>query len=74
MYLYNNPYVPNNNYEDESNLMTPQQLSVYLGIGRNMTYQLLNEGIIKGFKIGKNWKVSKEAVAQYIAQQSHMIR
>lgn len=74
MYTYTNPYIQNYTFEDESSLMTPQQLSAYLGIGRNMTYQLLNEGIIKGFKIGKNWKVSREAVAQYIAQQSHLIK
>ena len=38
--------------EESSVLMTPPKLAAYLGIGRNLTYQLLNEGIIKGFKIG----------------------
>lgn len=73
MYPYNNPYILNNNLEEDSNLMNPQQLSTYLGIGRNMAYQLLNNGIIKGFKIGKNWKVSKEAVDLYIAKKSGMV-
>ena len=50
--------------------MTPPQLAEYLGIGRNLAYQLLNEGIIKGFKIGNQWKVSKQAVDLYIAKNS----
>jgi excisionase family DNA binding protein len=52
--------------------MTPPELATYLGIGRNTAYQLLNEGIIKGFRIGTQWKVSKEAVDYYIAKNSGM--
>lgn len=57
---------------DESVLMTPPELATYLGIGRNTAYQLLNKGIIKGFRIGTQWKVSKEAVDYYIAKNSGM--
>ncbi len=55
---------------EESSLMTPPELAVYLGIGRNTAYHLLNEGIIKGFRIGNQWKVSKMAVDMYIAKCS----
>jgi excisionase family DNA binding protein len=72
MYIYQNPYINNTNCEDSSTLMNHCELASYLGIGRNMAYQLLNDGIIKGFKIGKNWKVSKEAVDLYIARQSYL--
>ena len=58
--------------EDSSPLMTPPELATYLGIGRNLAYQLLNDGVIKGFKIGNQWKVSKQAVDLYIAQKSHL--
>lgn len=61
------------NQDDVSPLMTPPELAAYLGIGRNLAYQLLNEGIIKGFKIGNQWKVSRQAVDLYIAQKSHLI-
>lgn len=61
------------NGEDSSVLMSPPELAAYLGIGRNLAYTLLQDGIIKGFKIGNHWKVSKQAVDLYIAQKSHLV-
>lgn len=59
--------------EDCSILMSPPQLADYLGIGRGLAYQILNEGVIKGFKIGNQWKVSKQAVDLYIAKNSNLM-
>ena len=75
MYSMYQPTLMSNNMpqETESVLMTPLELAAYLGIGRNLAYQLLNEGIINGFKIGNQWKVSKQAVDLYIAQQSRFV-
>lgn len=61
------------NRDDSAVLMTPPELAAYLGIGRNLAYQLLNEGTIKGFKIGNQWKVSKQAVDLYIAKKSELM-
>lgn len=63
----------NTTWDETSQLMTPMELASYLGVGRNLAYQLLNEGIIKGFKLGKQWRVSKQAVDLYIAKRSHLI-
>ena len=69
--MYQDPYGYNSKTNDDcSVLMTPPQLAEYLGIGRNLAYQLLNEGTIHGFKIGNQWKVSKQAVDLYIAKNS----
>jgi len=65
---------PQNMPSDESAaLMNPGELATYLGIGRNLAYQLLQEGEIAGFRIKKQWKVSKEAVDRYIAKKSRLI-
>jgi len=61
------------NEEDSAQLMTPPEMALYLGIGRNMAYQLLNEGSIKGFRIGKKWFVSKDAVNRFIAKNSNLL-
>lgn len=53
-------------------LMTVPELAEYLGIGKNRAYELLRKNIIKGFRIGTVWKVSKEAVELYIRQKSGM--
>ena len=69
--IYQNPLAGNAMLQDDGPvLMTPPELAAYLGIGRNLAYQLLNDGIIKGFKIGNQWKVSKQAVDLYIARKS----
>lgn len=61
------------NEEESTPLMSAPELATYLGIGRNMAYQLLNDGIIKGFRIGKHWRVSKDAVDVYIAKKSNLL-
>ena len=71
--FYNTMSHQNMQQEDASALMTPLELASYLGIGRNLAYELLQEGEIAGFKIKKQWKVSKEAVDRYIAKKSHLI-
>lgn len=59
-----------NQYED---IMTISDVAEALFIGKNRTYELLNKGIIKGFRIGRVWKIPKEAVREYIMKQSSMI-
>lgn len=44
------------------------QLCVYLDIGKNTAYRLLNSGEINGFKIGSVWKIPMESVDAYIAR------
>ena len=65
-----NPYLTQSNTNDISTLFTVLELAEYLGIGRNRAYELLHQGIIKGFRIGSTWKVSKAAVDQYIMKNS----
>ena len=72
--LFQNQSALNNmNRDDSAVLMTPPELAAYLGIGRNLAYQLLNAETIKGFKIGNQWKVSKQAVDLYIAKKSELM-
>jgi excisionase family DNA binding protein len=59
--------------EDATTLLTVPELAEYLGIGRNRAYDLLRNGIIKGFRIGCTWKVSKAAVIEYILIESRLV-
>lgn len=56
-----------NQYED---IMSVTDVSEALFIGMNRTYELLNEGELKGFRIGRVWKIPKESVREYILSQS----
>lgn len=52
-------------------------LSVYdaaetLCIGKNRVYELLEKKELKGFRIGRVWKIPKEALKEYILSQSNL--
>ena len=47
-------------------LMSPEQLADYLGIGRTFAYQLLAQKRIPSFTIGKLRRVRKADVDRYI--------
>lgn len=52
-------------------------LSVYdaaeaLCIGKNRVYELLENKELKGFRIGRVWKIPKEALKEYILSQSNL--
>ena len=56
-----------NEYED---IMTIEDVSEALHIGKNRVYALLSTGEIKGFRIGRPWKIPKESVELYVRNQS----
>lgn len=53
-----------NNYQE---LITIDELCESLNIGKNTAYSLLNSGELPGaFRIGRIWKIPKDAVSNYI--------
>ncbi len=50
-------------------LITVEELCEKLLIGRNAAYSLLASGKLKGFRIGRIWKIPKESVSEYIIDQ-----
>ena len=49
-------------------LLEIHEIQQMLGIGRNKVYSLLQSGEIEAFKIGREWKVTDDAVEAYIAK------
>lgn len=65
-YSKNGGFTMNNDYE----ILTPEDVMDLLYIGRNAVYKLLNSGELKAFRVGRNWKIPKKAVDDYISLQS----
>ena len=57
-------------FKDYNDLVSIDELCEILSIGRNMAYRLLSAGDIKAMRIGRVWKVTKEAVEEYIRSGS----
>lgn len=53
-------------FENYDEILTPQQLIDLLGVNKNMIYRLLNSGEIKSFKIGKQHRVTRQSLIEYI--------
>lgn len=56
-----------NNFDD---VLKVEDLCEALKIGKNAAYRLLNEEKVKGFRIGRIWKISKQSLEEYINGQS----
>ncbi len=54
--------------EQYESVLTVTDLQEILGIGRNTAYALLNSGAIPAIRIGKKWRVPKDAVLHYLGQ------
>lgn len=64
-------YLPGRNYysQEYSNgldemdaFLTPQEVMELFSIGKNTLYKLLNSGEIKGFRLGRKWRISRESL------------
>jgi ureidoglycolate hydrolase len=60
-------------FEEYGDIVTVEDLSEMLCIGKNAAYKLVSNGIVKGFKQGAIWKIPKLAVINYVKEQSNMI-
>lgn len=51
------------NYDD---ILTLDQLTEILAIGRNTAYRLLQSGDLKGFLLGNKWRIPRSSLEEYI--------
>lgn len=56
-----------NNTKD---ILTLKELQELLHIGKNTALRLVQSGDIEAFKVGNQWRILRESVAQYIYRSS----
>ena len=54
--------------EQYPDILTVEELCEVLDIGANAAYQMLNDGSLPAFRIGRRWKIPKESVKEFINQ------
>ena len=47
-------------------VLTPAEAMDVLGVGKNTMYWLLNSGQLPAVRIGRSWKISLDAIHQFI--------
>lgn len=60
-------------FEQYQDIMTVYDVSEALCIGKNRTYELLESGVLKGFRIGHVWKIPRESLSDYVLKQSKLV-
>ena len=50
-------------------VLTVEDLMPILSIGRNTAYELIRSGQIRSVRAGRNIRVPKEAIAEYLSRQ-----
>ena len=53
-------------FNDDYEILTIDEVIDYLNTGRNSVYKLLISGKLKGFRIGRVWKIPKKSLDKYI--------
>ena len=53
-------------------VLSVSEVAEYLGVGKNRVYELLNDGSLKGFRMGAPWKISRMALENYILNASEL--
>ena len=51
------------NYDD---ILTVAEVMELLYVGKNTVYRLLQDGELRGFRIGKTWRIPKLCLEEYI--------
>lgn len=51
--------------EPISEYLTPREVMDLLYIGKNTLYKLLGSGELKGFRIGRQWRVRKDSLREF---------
>lgn len=54
--------------EPISEYLTPREVMDLLYIGKNTLYKLLGSGELKGFRIGRQWRVRKDSLREFTKQ------
>ena len=53
-------------FERYPDVLTVHQAREALGVGRTGVYKLINQGLLKCFKIGNAYKIPKSALIEYV--------
>ncbi|MCC8014016.1 MAG: helix-turn-helix domain-containing protein [Eubacterium sp.] len=56
--------------ENYGEVLKPEDVCEILLIGRNTLYKLLRSKALVGYRDGRNWKITKEAVINYLNSKS----
>jgi excisionase family DNA binding protein len=59
-------------FEEYLDVLDVETVCEMLRVGHNTVYRLLNTGKLKGMRFGRIWKISKQSVIDFVAENSRL--
>ena len=59
-------------FDQYPDILTVEEVCEALRMGFNAVYDLLNEGKLKAYKNGRVWRITKQALIQYVSESSRL--
>lgn len=56
---------------DNEQVLTLDELAIYLKVSKSTLYKLLGEGKVSGQKVGRHWRFSKSAIDAWLKGENH---
>jgi excisionase family DNA binding protein len=62
-----------NSYDAYGDILSVDDVSHLLGISRQSVYSLLGEGKLKGFRLGRGYRIAKTSVVEFVERCSRQL-
>ncbi len=59
-------------FESYDDILSIKDVAEILKVGTTQAYKIVRSGDLNGFKEGKDWKISKAALAEYVKRKSRL--
>lgn len=59
-------------FEQYDDILTIEEVAEILKIGMTQAYKIVRSGKLKGYKEGKDWKIPKLSLTEYVIVQSRL--
>ena len=59
-------------FAEYGDLLTVYEVSEMMVVGKNRIYQLLADGKLKAFRLGRVWKIPRQAVVEFVAKNADL--
>lgn len=59
-------------FEQYDDILTIEEVAEILKIGMTKTYRLVRSGNLKGYKEGKDWRIPKQALREYVISRNRL--
>lgn len=59
-------------FETYDDILTITDVAEILKTGTTQVYKIVRSGQLKGYKEGKDWKITKQALISYVTERSNL--